>query len=286
VPSDTAGHLTRRMLLNVQGSLRPAAISQPDDMDDVRALHSGDHERARDVLAREEGLSAALVPHAIPLLDGPLSDHALFALRKVAEERIGQLTDALLDPSQDDVIRRQLARTFSVAVSQRAADGLMLALDDDRFEVRYQAARSLGLIFTRNPRIRVNRERILEVALREVGAGRPVWESRRQLDGAFNESPLDEVVRDRAGQSLAHVFTLLSLILPSQPLHIAFRSLHSQDSRLRGTALEYLEGVLPTELRQQLWPFLVQGDAKRPPHQPYRLPAPGFGHNASAIAAQ
>lgn len=286
VPSDTAGHLTRRMLLNVQGSPRPAAISQPDDMDDVRALHSGDHERARDVLAREEGLSAALVPHAIPLLDGPLSDHALFALRKVAEERIGQLTDALLDPSQDDVIRRQLARTFSVAVSQRAADGLMLALDDDRFEVRYQAARSLGLIFTRNPRIRVNRERILEVALREVGAGRPVWESRRQLDGAFNESPLDEVVRDRAGQSLAHVFTLLSLILPSQPLHIAFRSLHSQDSRLRGTALEYLEGVLPTELRQQLWPFLVQGDAKRPPHQPYRLPAPGFGHNASAIAAQ
>jgi hypothetical protein len=171
VPSDTAGHLTRRMLLIVQGSLRPAAISQPDDMDDVRALHSGDHERARDVLAREEGLSAALVPHAIPLLDGPLSDHALFALRKVAEERIGQLTDALLDPSQDDVIRRQLARTFSVAVSQRAADGLMLALDDDRFEVRYQAARSLGLIFTRNPRIRVNRERILEVALREVGAG-------------------------------------------------------------------------------------------------------------------
>src|SRR6185503_16507674 len=168
------------------------------------------HERARDVLAREEGLSAALVPHAIPLLDGPLSDYALFALRKVAEERIGQLTDALLDPNQDDVVRQQLARTFSVAVSQRAADGLMLALDDDRFEVRYQAARSLGLVFTRNPRLRINRERILEVVLREVAAGRPVWESRRQLDEAFNESPLDEFVRDRAGQSLAHVFTLLS----------------------------------------------------------------------------
>ena len=51
----------------------------------------------------------------------------------------------------------------------------------------------------------------------------------------------------RAGQSLAHVFTLLSLVLPSQPLQIAFRSLHSQNSRLRGTALEYLEGVLPAE---------------------------------------
>jgi hypothetical protein len=117
--------------------------------------------------------------------------------------------------------------------------------------------------------MRIDRERILEVGVREVAAGRPVWESGRQLDRAFNQSPLDEFVRDRAGQSLAHVFTLLSLILPSQPLHIAFRSLHSQGSRLRGTALEYLEGVLPTELRQQLWPLLIQGDAKRPPHQPH-----------------
>ncbi len=84
--------------------------------------------------------------------------------------------------------------------------------------------------------------------------------SRRLLDdGGYRESPLDEFVRDRAGQSLAHVFTLLSLILPSQPLQIAFRSLHSQNSRLRGTALEYLEGVLPTELRERLWPFLVRG---------------------------
>jgi hypothetical protein len=72
---------------------------------------------------------------------------------------------------------------------------------------------------------------------------RPVWESRRLLDGFVSESPLDEFVRDRAGQSLAHVFTLLSLVLPREPLQIAFRSLHSEDEHLQGTALEYLEGV-------------------------------------------
>src|SRR6185312_33535 len=104
---------------------------------------------------------------------------------------------------------------------------------------------------------------------REVTDGRPLWESRGQLDARFNESPLDEFVRDRAGQSLAHVFTLLSLILPSQPLQIAFRSLHSSNSRLRGTALEYLEGVLPADIRQQLWPFLVPGATSRP-SQPHK----------------
>ena len=44
--------------------------------------------------------------------------------------------------------------------------------------------------------------------------------------------------------------------LPPEPLRIAFRGLHTDDPRLRGTALEYLEGVLPPRIREQLWPFL------------------------------
>ena len=144
----------------------------PDDVDDARALQRGSRERAIAVLSREDGLSASLVAHAIPLLAGPLSDYAVFALRKVAEERVGQLTDALLHPGQDYEIRRQLARVLSVGVSQRAADALLMALDDDRFDVRFQCARSLAAIVERNPRIRVDRDRVLDVVLRGNG-GRP-----------------------------------------------------------------------------------------------------------------
>jgi ATP:ADP antiporter, AAA family len=152
---------------------------------------------------------------------------------------------------------------FSICVSQRAADGLLLALDDQRFDVRFHCAKSLAAVLARNPRLRIDRDRVLEVVLREVAVGRPVWESRRQLEGAANGS-VNDFVRGRAEQSLAHLFTLLSLILPSQPLQIAFQSLHSENGRLRGTALEYLEGVLPAEIRQQVWPFLVQRDITRP----------------------
>ena len=70
--------------------------------------------------------------------------------------------------------------------------------------------------------------------LREVAVGRPVWESRRLLDGFVSESPLDAFVRDRAGESLAHVFTLLSLVLPREPLQIAFRGLHTDDRAAAG----------------------------------------------------
>ena len=214
VRSDTEGHLTRSMLLRVRRANRSESAKVPNGDDDARALRVGNRARAIAVLTREEGLSAGLVAHTIPLLTGPLSDYALFALRKVAEERIGQLTDSLLDPNQDYAVRRQLARVFSICVSQRAADALLLALDDKRFDVRFHCARSLAAIVARNPRIRLDRDRVLEVVLRELAVGRPVWESRHLLDGAFNESPLDEFVRDRAGQSLAHVFTLLSFVPP------------------------------------------------------------------------
>ena len=52
------------------------------------------------------------------------------------------------------------------------------------------------------------------------------------------------------------MFTLLSLVLPKEPLQIALRSLQTDDEQLQGTALEYLESVLPPQIRFRLWPFL------------------------------
>ena len=61
------------------------------------------------------------------------------------------------------------------------------------------------------------------------------------------------------------MFTLLALVLPREPLQIAFRGLHIQDPHLKGTALEYLEAVLPAPIRERLWPFLEdRGPASRP----------------------
>jgi hypothetical protein len=245
------------------------------DLENILRLRSRDRDEVVRVLRTEEGIAPVLVPYVISLLAwDPVAEDAVFALRKVAEERIGELTDALIDPNQDFAVRRRLARVFAVCVSQRATDGLMLGLDDRRFEVRFQCGRSLAAILDKNPAIRIDSEQIFAVVLREAAVGRPVWESRRLLDGmdASDSAPgVDAFVRDRAGQSLAHVFTLLSLVLPREPLQVAFRSLFTNDRQLQGTALEYLEGTLPAPIRQRLWPFLedrrpASGSA-RPRHE-------------------
>ena len=97
-----------------------------------------------------------------------------------------------------------------------------------------------------------------------MAVGRSVWESHRLLDRVDTpdgQSFVDEFVRGRASQGLAHVFTLLSLVLPAEPLQIAYQGLHTADEHLRGTALEYLEGVLPPVIRERLWPFLEDSRA-------------------------
>jgi hypothetical protein len=77
-------------------------------------------------------------------------------------------------------------------------------------------------------------------------------------------SPVVDFVRQRASASLQHLFTLLSAALPEQALlRLAFNGFNSGDSRSRGTALEYLDIVLPSAIKEAVWAYLEERG--RPP---------------------
>ena len=233
----------------------------------IRDLHSRDPARVRRVLATGP-LDAAIVPHVIPLLgwDEVASD-ALTALRRAGSHVIDTLVESLLDPEIEFTIRRRIPLVLATYPDRRAAEGLLGGLRDPRFEVRYRCGRGLAHLAEIAPDLRVPPEEAFAAVLREVQAGAGVWESRKVLDRMDDESwspVMDELLRDRANRSLEHVFTLLALALPRQPLRIAFKGLHTPDPLLRGTALEYLETTLPPEIRKALWPYLEDNRPRRP----------------------
>lgn len=235
------------------------------------ALRSGDRPRVEEAL-RDGPLTPELVPAAIDLLGwNEVAPEAMDALRRVATSVVGALADTLLDPSTEFAIRRRLPRVLAGATTPRAVEALLSGLDDQRFEVRYQCGRALGRIREVFPESHVPVERVHSVVMREVAIDRGVWENQRLLDRSdeATESPfVDRFLRDRASRSLEHVFTLLSFTLPMQPLIIAFRGLHTTDDTLRGTALEYLELVLPEAIRASLWPFIEEERMPRVPSRP------------------
>jgi hypothetical protein len=67
------------------------------------------------------------------------------------------------------------------------------------------------------------------------------------------------------------VFTLLGLAFDSEAIELARRALSTNDRKLRGTALEYLEHVVPEPIRGGIWPYLQAGRPPRP--APHRSPS-------------
>jgi ATP/ADP translocase len=227
----------------------------------ARNLFSPDDEQVKRALRELEprGAGPAL---AILLLAHPQQhEHALQALRAKAPEITGQLLDALLDPSMDFVVRRRIPRALRACTTQRAADGLLLGIADERFEVRYECARALVKVTDANPQIAISQPKVIEAIQREVDSSQLLIDySSAQFDADSDEDEqhtlVDDLVRDRANRSLEHMFTILSLILEREPLRMAFKALHHQDDKYRGTALEYLDTVLPSEIRAIIWPYL------------------------------
>jgi hypothetical protein len=173
----------------------------------------------------------------------------------------GRLVRHLLEPSADFAIRRRLVAVLGVCPTPDAIRGLTGALDDRRFEVRYRAGRALLHLRRTDPALAVDAAAILAAVEREVDVERGVWDSRRLVDEDL--VPWDEedaeLLRIRADRGMEHVFNLLALVLPREPVRLAFRGIHTEDPHIRGTALEYLESVLPNRVRDGLWPFLEPG---------------------------
>ncbi len=211
----------------------------PETVEAVAELISRDRHLIRRALSNERALDRKLVGFVIPMLaDDDLFGDVLRALRSAAPGCTGQLVDALLDPEQDVVVRRRIPRVLTAAPTQRAAEGLLAGLHDERFDIRFRCAQALVKVKRHEPALQIAADTIFSIALRELATEA---KSRRTLE---------------------HVFDVLSLALEREPLKIALWALRSGDEGLSGTALEYLYNVLPRDVRESLWPRL---GAPQPP---------------------
>ncbi|HEX3927987.1 MAG TPA: hypothetical protein VHW65_08310 [Gemmatimonadales bacterium] len=241
-------------------------VAHADPAAERRAeLESGDAPRIVRALSRP--LDEHLVDAVIPLLAREdVYRTALRALQYAPHEAIPVFRQWLVKPSVDLVVRRRLPFVLAAHKRPAARDALVAGLADDRFEVRARCGVALTKLAEADAALAPPRDVVLLAALREVEVDRTVWERRALIPLLPEEQAstvLGEVLKERADQSLAHLFTLLSLILPAAPLRAAFRSLESNDAHLRGTALEYLEQVLPDEVRRGLWHVLEEPEKPR-----------------------
>jgi hypothetical protein len=233
-------HLEARILQHVQG-----------------LLGEGSHE-VEEALAHVPH-DARLVPFAIDLLArDDMAPRALAALRASGKGIVGQLVDVLSDANRPVSVRCRTARILKTCAHTRAVRGLVDALFDSSFEVRYASAQALEHLSRSRPGLAPPRELLLTAVERELNVPAAEWRNRKRpatdLDGHPDERRAfgPGAVSSAASVSLEHVFGLLRLVFDADGLDLAHKALFSSDPRRRGTALEYLENVLPEGIRHGL----------------------------------
>lgn len=254
-----------------------AALKSPEALvAPVLELLSSDPQRVSRALAELDARGPSVACAILLLADAQHHVQVLQGLRVHAESITGQLLDALLDPSMDFVVRRRLPRVLNRCSTQRAVDGLLLGLEDERFEVRYECGRALLQLSDGHSQLDISRDKVSAAIRAELERGMRLSEgASAPFDDEPNEdesnSLVDGLLRERVSRGLEHVFTLLALHLEREPLRMAFRALYQDDTTYRGTALEYLDTVLPAEIHDVLWPHLGAAAPLPTAREPHEL---------------
>lgn len=247
----------------VHPPLRHSSVRGVGDVDAIGTailgLRSEDQGRIAAALRVHNPLPDALVSHVIPLLsDDAAAVHAVPALQRVAPTHVGQLLDALLRPRTPLAVRRRLCDVLGAVATERSAGGLAQVLQDEAFELRFRAASGLLRILQRNDSIRLPRESVLQAVRVEASSCARRWKYQTTVDGTLTQTPpVESVEGKRVLQGLAYIFTLLLAVFDREPLRLAIRALAHDDRTQRGTGLEFLEQMLPGDLREILWPLLT-----------------------------
>jgi len=203
-------------------------------------LSSGQLSRIQRALSAP--LDVRLVPFVLPLVErADCADAVMRALAGFGESIVGQLGDALRNTATySPAARRRFARVLSNSNSMRAGLQLVAALDDPDYHVRYQLAQGIAAMQRAGVRLPIDNGSWIAAARKELEQPSPL--------------PINE--------RLDSIFTLLGLAYDFEAVHLARRAMTAEDPKLRGTALEYLENVLPPSVRSELFRAL---DAEPPP---------------------
>jgi hypothetical protein len=228
-------------------------------------LRSKDPLRARAALHAIDLRDPLLVPQVIELLGRDETARAAHdALCRAADNIAGQLADRLADPMENEKVRRRLPRVLAASKSPLAWQGLFRQLRDERFEIRQRCARGLEKMLQEKPEFRPQPSAVFEIVASELTTSRNSLSKVAAVpEDAEGADLVDEVLRERGSQVMTHIATLLGLVLPQQSVRLAFRALYTEDAKLRGVALEYLDSILPKGLREQL-AAQIEGPVVRP----------------------
>ncbi|MCB9589494.1 MAG: hypothetical protein H6718_29035 [Polyangiaceae bacterium] len=243
-----------------------AHISRSELLEQVRARA----EAKRGEVVEDASSRRAIAEVSPRLLDTPLRARLRESLQVDAEliqsapALVGQLGDVVLSERESMRVRLLGIELLAGVPSARCVAALWELRTAPEFRLRRAAALALMKLCEGSPQLRPPRREIVRLA--EVELRRPSKTSSERT--AFERhSPFR---LDSRGNELAPtlelVFILLALIGDAGQLRLALSAVTSADATRRGTGLEFLDNLLPPNLRLRLIALAEQPELTQASH--------------------
>ena len=199
-----------------------------------------------------------LVPDLLDrLAHEELRAEAANSLAQFGNTIVGALHDHLGDSSVPIEARREIPAIMVEIGTPAAASVLMEHLLESDTNLRFRIISALNKLRRLHPEIETDSQ-ILETVLAAEILGH--YRSYQILDklviSGSDEDPVTPALTESMQQELERIFRLLGLLHPRLDIHSVYVGLQSKNVSVHDNALEFLDNVLKSELREMLVPLL------------------------------
>ncbi|MFQ6113817.1 MAG: hypothetical protein ACE5NG_06970, partial [bacterium] len=186
------------------------------------------------------------------------------ALANYGNRILPQLINVLNNSNKNIQIRRSIPRVLCQIQTEESLEVLIENLEHQNTIIRYEVIKSLNKIRKVCSDFGFDQEKICNVLMIEIrdyyrklnifhAYGR---KDRILIDVREVDDILYPALQEKLRESLDRIFRLLALIFPQQDIYNAYYFLTQGSQDEKSNALEYLDNLLPGELRVALLPIL------------------------------
>ena len=191
------------------------------------------------------------------LAEPALGEQIALALSAFGDRVVGTLRDYLTDPEMRPEIRREIPKVLE-AIGTGAAQAVLIesVLDRDVI-VRYHTIAALNRLGQAHPNRTTNRKLIESVLAAEIMGHYRSYQVLGTLGGAIDDpaNPIEHGLRESMEKESERIFRLLKILYPQYDMHSAYVSLQSTDPVVHDNAVEFMDSVLPPEVRALIIPL-------------------------------
>lgn len=195
------------------------------------------------------------------------------ALTGFSPQIIDILNDHLKNPFVEREIRLSIPSVISSLGTQKSVNVLIQHLDQNDPAVRYEVIKALNRLRADFPDLKFESQKVVNRIMDEardyldiLSALYAQAHTNSQSKNHQNPLPCDEIknaremlikeLEERLDHNLERIFRLLGLKYPPQEIYDAYLGIQSRKPDLRVNAVEYLDGVLETNLRKAIIPII------------------------------